>query len=327
MLSQLSSIVVLGLAVVNAAPVSVTSSSVAKPAPTGWATGYLEKYDQYNVRYKALNCSSQHNTTFFEDCCHPLLANETLTIRPAYCTPGQSANATASAVYATETSNNTEVFTEYCEEATSAASAVSSVIATATESISQVTLTSNSSTATLVVQIAPSSTAEAVVSSTSEWTAPSSTEQAAEPTSEVYVAKAAVSTSSVYVAPTTTSTYEAPAATTAASTGGDVKTGGHATYYYQGGNAGACGWYKSDSDKIIAINGAGYWQNTGSASSDCGRWITITNTNNGKTTTAMVADVCPSCTDSTNSLDLSVGAFQDIASLDDGQVPIKWSFN
>ncbi|KAJ9109264.1 hypothetical protein QFC21_000593 [Naganishia friedmannii] len=335
MFAQLSSFVALGLAVVNAAPVSITSSSVAKPAPTGWATGYLESYKEYNIRYKALDCSTQHNTTFFEDCCHPLLANETLTIRPSVCTPGQSANATASAIYATETSNSTEIYTEYCEEATSVASDVASVIATATESINQVTLTSNSSTATLVVQIAPSSTAEAVISSyvpeatsSSEWTAPSSsTEEAVESTS-VYVAAAAVSTTPAYVAPTTTSTYQAPAATTpAASSGGDAHTGGHATYYYQGGNAGACGWYKSDSDKIIAINGNGFWQNTGSASSYCGKWITITNTNNGRTTTAMVADVCPSCTDSNNSLDLSVGAFQDIASLDDGQVPITWTFN
>jgi hypothetical protein len=173
MFAQLSSVVAFGLAIANAAPVSVTSSSVAKPAPTGWATGYLEEYKEYNIRYKALNCSTQHNTTFFDDCCHPLLANETLTIRADYCTPGQTANTTASAIYATETSNNTEVFTEYCEEATSVASAVASVVATATESISQVTLTSNSSTATLVVQIAPSSTVDvssyAAEATSAEW--------------------------------------------------------------------------------------------------------------------------------------------------------------
>lgn len=165
MFAQLS-VVALGLAVANAAPLSVTSSS-AKPAPTGWATGYLEPYQEYNIRYNALDCKSQHNTTFFADCCHPLLANETLSIRPAECTPGQAANATASAVYATETSNATEIYTEYCEEATSVASQVQSVIATATESISQVTLTSNSSTATVVVQVSPSATAS--VSSSAEW--------------------------------------------------------------------------------------------------------------------------------------------------------------
>lgn len=171
MFAQLSSVVAL-LAVANAAPVSVTSSSAEKPAPTGWATGYLEEYKEYNIRYKALNCSTQHNTTFFEDCCHPLLANETLTIRADYCTPGFAANTTASAIYATETSNNTEVYTEYCEEATSVASAVASVVATATESISQVTLTSNSSTATVVVQFAPSSSAVssyAAEATSAEW--------------------------------------------------------------------------------------------------------------------------------------------------------------
>lgn len=166
MFAQLSSFVALGLAVANAAPLSVTSSS-AKPAPTGWATGYLEPYQEYNIRYSALDCKSQHNTTFFDDCCHPLLANETLSIRPAACTPSQAANGTASALYASDSSNTTEIYTEYCEEATSVASQVQSVIATATESISQVTLTSNTSTATVVVQFAPSSSAS--VSSSSEW--------------------------------------------------------------------------------------------------------------------------------------------------------------
>jgi expansin (peptidoglycan-binding protein) len=103
-----------------------------------------------------------------------------------------------------------------------------------------------------------------------------------------------------------------------------------ATYYYQNGNAGACGVYHSDSDKIIAINGAGYWSNyeSGGVSPYCGKWITIKATDgSGRSTQAMVADVCPTCMGSTNSLDLSVAAFEDLGTLSQGQIDIEWSFN
>lgn len=46
---------------------------VPRAQPQGWATGYLEGYDQYHTRYMALGCEGKHNTTFFNDCCHPLL--------------------------------------------------------------------------------------------------------------------------------------------------------------------------------------------------------------------------------------------------------------
>jgi rare lipoprotein A (peptidoglycan hydrolase) len=54
--------------------------------------------------------------------------------------------------------------------------------------------------------------------------------------------------------------------------------------------------------------------------------VTIKNTNNGKTVAAQIQDVCPTCNNA-NSLDLSVGAFNAIASEADGMVPIEWSFN
>ncbi|KAJ9098710.1 hypothetical protein QFC21_004358 [Naganishia friedmannii] len=137
------------------------------------------------------------------------------------------------------------------------------------------------------------------------------------------------STSTPAPAWTSTSSSTAPA-TTSASSGSDWKTGGHATYYYQNGNAGACGSYHSDSDRIIAINGPGYWSNyeSGGVSPYCGKWITIKATDgSGRSTQAMVADVCPTCTGSANSLDLSVAAFEDLGTLGQGQIDIEWSFN
>jgi expansin (peptidoglycan-binding protein) len=123
-----------------------------------------------------------------------------------------------------------------------------------------------------------------------------------------------------------TSTWSAPAETTKASSGGDVKTGGFATYFTQNGNAGACGQYHSDSEFGIAIDSNGYWGNDFSQGSDlCGKVINIKNDNNGKTVTATVWDVCPTCNNG-NSLDLSVGAFNAIATESEGMVPISWSF-
>lgn len=58
----------------------------------------------------------------------------------------------------------------------------------------------------------------------------------------------------------------------------------------------------------------------------CGETITITNTANGKSTTATVADECPSCSGS-SSIDLSTGAFDAIGDEDTGVLSVSWSFN
>ncbi|WWC87897.1 uncharacterized protein L201_002796 [Kwoniella dendrophila CBS 6074] len=279
---------------VSAAPIA------CRGKPDNYVDGYLEDYDVYHARYIALECSAQHNSTFFDDCCHPLLANETLTEhRPAYCTPQ---NATLSSVTAT--------LINYTATATASVSATASadVQAFSEYSAAESTATSSASSEATVAAVADYAhgkhkSASATSSSTeAAWTAA--------PTS------AAAETSS-----------EAAAATTQASSSGSgqTMTGGYATYFYQGGNAGACGTVHSDSDKVIAIDTNGWWQDTSSASPYCGKWITITNTNNGKTVNAMVADACPTCV-SDNSLDLSVGAFTAIADESDGQVPITWQW-
>jgi hypothetical protein len=98
----------------------------------------------------------------------------------------------------------------------------------------------------------------------SAWVEPSHSASPAAASATLNVQQAAVSSveasssshSSVAptstVAPSTTvqATSAAPATASAASESGDWKTGGHATYFYQNGNAGACGWYKSDSDLV-----------------------------------------------------------------------------
>jgi len=128
--------------------------------------------------------------------------------------------------------------------------------------------------------------------------------------------------------PTPTPTPEAPKPSpTPASSGGDAGSfnlGGFATFFFQNGNPGACGTVHSDSDFIAAIDQDRYG-NSGNSSPLCGKQVQIINTNNGKTVTVTIADDCPTCTNG-NSIDLSQGAFNQIATAEEGMVPIKWQF-
>ncbi|ORY74995.1 RlpA-like double-psi beta-barrel-protein domain-containing protein-containing protein [Leucosporidium creatinivorum] len=89
--------------------------------------------------------------------------------------------------------------------------------------------------------------------------------------------------------------------------------------HLQGGAYGSCGWQKSDSDYIVAMNSPQV-----SNGAHCGKYVQVTNTANGKSVKAMVADTCPGC--AYGSLDLSVGAFDQIGAQDSGVLPIKWQF-
>jgi rare lipoprotein A (peptidoglycan hydrolase) len=64
--------------------------------------------------------------------------------------------------------------------------------------------------------------------------------------------------------------------------------------------------------------------NSGNTSPLCGKQVEITNTQNGKSVTVIVADDCPTC-DNANSIDLSLGAFQHLADLSVGQVDSAFS--
>jgi len=291
---------------------AVASFAVAAPieqrgAPANWAYGYLEDYQTYHVRYLALKCYDRKNSDYFQDCCRPMLSTENLQDnRKAYCVPsaedvayvssslaGNLPSATASADKASES--------EYVSVQASASSAAPSNAKVA---------------AALSSSAAPSPVAESKVNN--------------------YVAPVPTITSTTPAwtpSPTPTSTtpaYTPPAATStkaASNGGGETMTGGYATFFYQGGNPGACGQYHGDGDMIVAIDQARWGSSSfGGGSNTCGKWVTITNTNNGRSVSAMIADVCPTCTNG-NSLDLSVGAFNAIASESDGMVPISYHFN
>ncbi|KAL5529651.1 hypothetical protein ACEPAG_5636 [Sanghuangporus baumii] len=72
--------------------------------PNGWWTEGLEDYNSYHTRYLALGCQNQHGKPFFDSCCHPLKANETLeTARPPECVPSWSSAVSACAAEPTST--------------------------------------------------------------------------------------------------------------------------------------------------------------------------------------------------------------------------------
>ncbi|GAA6047712.1 hypothetical protein JCM3770_001739 [Rhodotorula araucariae] len=96
---------------------------------------------------------------------------------------------------------------------------------------------------------------------------------------------------------------------------------GKATFFYQNGVAGACGTVHSDSDKVVALQSSMY-----GSGMYCGRSVEIKNTANGQSVLATVADECPTC-ESSHSLDLSTGAFDDIGSEETGELSVTWSFS
>jgi hypothetical protein len=143
---------------------------------------------------------------------------------------------------------------------------------------------------------------------------------ASKPTPSAAPAPVAVTTP----APKKVTSTPKPAPTPSPNSGATVQTGGFATFFYQNGVAGACGTVHPDSALIAAIDGQRYG-NLGAKSQLCGQQVKITNTKNNKSVTVTIADACPTCVNS-NSIDLSTGAFQQIATLDEGMVPITWSF-
>lgn len=240
-----------------------------KDRPAGYNETYLEPYQQYHARYLAIGCENHHHEgTFFNQCCHPMLATETLdTARPPQCHPSSSASASAAIAEPTST------VTTPADGDKSGDGQSDTQTPTSTSSDHQ----PSPSTKSDVKQDPPPP-------------------------------------------PPAPSPSHPPQSHAGGGGGGAPNTGGFATFFFQKGNAGACGQVHSDSDIICAIDSERY--NNGAL---CGKQVQITNTKNGQTVTATVADECPTC-DNGNSIDLSTGAFNHIADQSEGLVPISWIF-
>lgn len=91
---------------------------------------------------------------------------------------------------------------------------------------------------------------------------------------------------------------------------------GDMTYYYPG--LGACGETNTNTDAVAAVSPAVYNNGAG-----CNKVVTIHY--NGKSTTARVVDLCPSC--ATGSIDVSPTVFQTLSDLSAGRVQVTWEIN
>ncbi|RSH76614.1 uncharacterized protein EHS24_005499 [Apiotrichum porosum] len=334
------------------AGLAATAAPVRKSVPSTWATNYLEDYNTYHVRYLALDCHLQHNTTFFEDCCHPLQANGTLADRASYCTPNATALAAASskvAAQATATISATgaaassdaaiesDLESEWCSATSSVESSATAaaVAASTTEAAAYVAQTSAASTEEYSYESSSASVeaASSSVAAYADYAQASTTEEAAAAattTAEAKYQKAAASSSSSEDSWSSSTSSSAEAAATSStssssSSGSGTTYSGEATYYYQteGADAsgeGSCGWTNTDSELIAAISttDGSTWANT-----LCGKYAVVTNTANSKTVTVEIVDNCPSC-NGADSLDLSPAAFQAIGDMDTGVLDITW---
>jgi len=309
-------------AVALAATASVSGLVIPRKAPPkGWATGYLEDYNVYHTRYLAINCQSQHNTTFFDQCCHPLLATEKLEkARPVQCVPSTAAASSASAAEPTSTistPDDGDDDDDDCDDSDD------------DDSTSEVTTTAHTHTST-------AAEATATVKSSDEDDDDEDCDDSDDDDGKAEVTTSTHTTAKMSTTAKATTTHKATttsthaAATTEASTSSDnsgssqVFDTGFATWFTQDGNAGACGIKHSDNDMIAAIDERRYG-NPGKKSSLCGRKVAITNILNGKSVTVTIQDDCPGCKN-LDSIDLSTGAFQKIATLAEGMVKIKWHF-
>ena len=65
------SLAILALASIASSATALVIPRSSIPSTYG---SYLEPYHGYHIRYMALDCEDKHDTSFFEDCCHPMLA-------------------------------------------------------------------------------------------------------------------------------------------------------------------------------------------------------------------------------------------------------------
>ncbi|KAH9856916.1 RlpA-like double-psi beta-barrel-protein domain-containing protein-containing protein [Lenzites betulinus] len=314
--------------------------------PATYAEGYLELYSTYHSRYLALDCESQHGKPFFDECCHPMLATETLAKnRAPQCNPANLVSSSASVASHSATASSalpsaTQLLStgdgddddcddEDDESTSTAASAAPSATADdddedcddEDDESSSVAPSTTHASSTHASPIAAPATAPATTSQAPATTskAPVTTHVSSTPlpkTTETHSA-----TPSSTHTPTSTKATASPTSTSSSDNGPFT---GNATFYFQHNTAGACGAVNPDSAFIAAMQTERYG-NLAAKSSLCGQQVQITNKNNGKTVTVTIADACPTC-GGPNDIDLSQGAFDQIATEEEGEVPITWKF-
>jgi outer membrane biosynthesis protein TonB len=313
----------------------------------------LEDYATYHFRYVALDCRAQHNTSFFDECCHPLRRNENLTeVRAPHCTPNETAIASASAHIANVTAplptvtaagdddhDGEDNQTEWQNADDGAAAAYSSkggVVPTTTTPAAQ------DATPTPTPTPTPDNLDAHV------WEQPQDQPQD-QPQGEHHGEEQSPTPSSSSEQTPSPTSSEQPQETPSGDNndgdnnqgdnnnqgsngGGEIIKDGTATFYGQKDGSqsgiGACGDKHADTDLIVAV-AAGFYGDMSAKSPYCGRqvrvWPAGDYAGQGQPVIATVADACPPC--EYNCLDLSIGTWHAMGIPQEvGRVPIEFQF-
>jgi len=290
-------------ALISFAAVSLVNGAaiLRSTPPSGWVSANHENYGDYHTRCLAIGCQNKRNTQFFDDCCHPMKKGETLEKdRKPYCRPGNNTSTPA-------TLSSSPPPVNVAEPSSSTPRPTSSPdgdYGNDGDDDDDGSCEEDPEHSTDVPPSAPSPTSTSSESPNLSPTpdpspVPSPTPSPAQPSS---------STDDPEPSPTTGG-------------GSDLHTGGVATWFSQNGVAGACGTVHSDNDFIAALDYRSYGD-LGAESSYCGKQIRVTW--QGKTVDVIVADACPTCSNSA-SVDLSKAAFGALADPTVGELDdISW---
>ncbi|GAA5853428.1 hypothetical protein JCM8547_002453 [Rhodosporidiobolus lusitaniae] len=117
-----------------------------------------------------------------------------------------------------------------------------------------------------------------------------------------------------------TSSVAPAASASASSTAVQPTYNGTALWFYETGATGACLEVNTDDDLIVGLSDV-FWPNTGVISEYCGKKVLLTNTDNGKTVTATVADASGK-----EYTTLTRAAFLQLSPLSVGMIPVTFQF-
>ncbi|KAF7294883.1 DPBB-1 domain-containing protein [Mycena indigotica] len=290
--------------------------------PEGWATNYLEAYDDYHTRYLDIGCEGKHNTTFFDFCCHPLLATETLAKnRPACCAPGATAQC-PSQTSGDSSNDNGDDDLEDCED----------------DQDSHNNQGQDDDGECEDEDDTPATTPPHTQATSKPISNPPHS-QPPQATSKPPSNPPPKPTTSTPVKQTTTTPAESSTKTSTSSSNNNFITGGFGTWFTQGGVAGACGTVHQDTDLVVALPTKAY-----ANGANCGRKVHIVDSSSGASAEAIVADECPTWqaqfffasrrtllmlnyySTNDNCLDMSVSLFQKFVDLSVGEFSIKYQF-
>lgn len=304
-------VLILSIASLALAAISAVSGRVVprKTAPAGWNCSDLEPYNKYHERYLSFDCQDHHGTEYFDQCCHPRLANETSLPFPSQCGCDDDGDDDTSS-----SSNSTQTTPTPTPAYVVPTPSVSPQPEQSSDpAVAQPSDPSSSTSSTPAPSPTPSPVSDSSNTSGNSDNNNNDDTSSGDDNNNNTSGDNSTSTSSDNGSNNNNSNGD-----------GDVHTGGEATFFYQGGAAGACGQVHSDSDFICAMD-QDLFGTSGPSSPLCGKQVKITNTANGNTVTVTVADDCPTCSNS-NSIDLSVAAFQALGDMSLGVLPISWQF-